>query len=86
VKNVDLKENNTSANLRQPILLQHGLEADMMQWVFHTADKAPALVLANAGYDVWLGNNRGTRFSLEHSWLDNQSKEYWKFNWEELGL
>jgi len=70
-----LEESNASANLRQPILLQHGLEADMMQWVYHTADKAPAFVLANAEYDVWLGNNRGTRFSLEHKWLDNNSKE-----------
>jgi len=45
------------------VLLQHGLEADMMQWVYNSPDKAAALVLARAGYDVWLGNNRGTRWS-----------------------
>jgi len=29
--------------------MQHGLEADMMQWVGNFADVAPALILARAG-------------------------------------
>jgi len=60
---------------KYPVLLQHGLEADMMQWVGNYADVAPALVLARAGYDVWLGNNRGTRFSQKHKSLDTKSKQ-----------
>ena len=48
-----------SAKPGPPVLLQHGLEADMMQWVYNEPDVAPALVLARAGYDVWFGNNRG---------------------------
>lgn len=63
----------------------HGLYSDMMQWVFNDAAVAPPFVLANAGYDVWLGNNRGTRWSDTHSTLSNKEKEYWQYSWEEMG-
>lgn len=42
------------------VFLQHGLGADFMQWVMNYPEQSPAYVLANQGYDVWLGNNRGT--------------------------
>lgn len=57
----------------------------MMQWVFNIPSQAPAFVLARAGYDVWLGNNRGNRWSDTHVSLSNKSKEYWEFDWEEMG-
>jgi pimeloyl-ACP methyl ester carboxylesterase len=67
------------------VLLMHGLEADMMQWVFNTPDQAPAFVLARAGYDVWMGNNRGTRWSEKHTSLTTKDKAFWQFTWEEMG-
>ena len=61
---------------------------DHMMWV--DRDKAsvnvgPAFVLAKAGYDVWLGDNRGNRFSLGHVSRSIDEKKYWQFSWEELG-
>ena len=46
---------------------------------------APAFVLARAGYDVWLGNNRGCRYSNTHTTLSNKDFDYWQFTWEEMG-
>lgn len=68
------------------ILLQHGLGTDMMQWVMARPEDAPAFVLARAGYDVWMGNNRGTTHSYGHTKLNHKKdREYWHFTWEQMG-
>lgn len=46
---------------------------------------APAFILARGGYDVWMANNRGNRFSIAHTTLDTKEKPFWEFSWEELG-
>lgn len=46
-------------------------------------------MLADAGYDVWLGNARGTEPSREHVRLNPNGllqKKYWEFSWEQMGL
>jgi pimeloyl-ACP methyl ester carboxylesterase len=38
------------------------------------------------GYDVWLGNNRGNKYSRNHKVLDpNKNSEFWKFSYHEMG-
>ena len=49
------------------------------------ASTAPAFQLARAGYDVWLGNNRGNKYSIGHQTLSTKSKAYWSFSFTELG-
>ena len=49
-------------------------------------DTAPAFQLVRAGYDVWLGNQRGTKYSLEHTSLNyKRDKAYWEFSFTEMG-
>lgn len=42
-----------------PILLMHGLLGSSDSFIINDENKALGFVLANRGYDVWLGNNRG---------------------------
>lgn len=42
--------------------------------------------LSENGYDVWLGNVRGSRYSRKHKTLDNGSTKYWDFDWHEMGV
>ena len=58
----------------------------MMEWVWNDSDRANAFILARAGYDVWMGNNRGNKYSTSHLTLDTDSKEYWDFYQEDMGL
>lgn len=48
-----------------------------------------AFQLVEAGYDVWLGNNRGNSNSRDHEFLDpmdQKDSKYWDFSIQEMGL
>tara|TARA_B110000285_G_C15047665_1_gene575215 strand:- start:775 stop:963 length:189 start_codon:yes stop_codon:yes gene_type:complete len=55
-------------------------------WVIH-GGASLAYVLANAGYDVWLGNNRGNKYSRANTKLDPSKDKatFFDFSFFELG-
>lgn len=43
-------------------------------------------MLADNGYDVWLGNARGNIFSQVHETLDKSTHDFWNFSFHEIGV
>lgn len=50
-----------------------------------------AYLLADQGYDVWMGNARGNTYSRRHIKFNPdgwrwQRKKFWSFSWHEIGI
>ena len=45
------------------------------------------LILADSGYDVWMGNNRGTEYSRGNTkGLTIDQQEFWAWDWGQMGI
>ncbi|XP_063375938.1 lipase 3-like isoform X1 [Cydia fagiglandana] len=79
------RENAMKPGPRPVVFLQHGLLSSSAEWVLMMPGKGFAYILAEAGYDVWMGNARGNTYSKRHVSIKPTSSSFWKFSWHEIG-
>lgn len=70
---------------KPPVFLQHGLFVASSDFLLTGKKIALAYLLADNGYDVWLGNIRGNKYSEKHRTLSPKSQEFWDFSFHEMG-
>lgn len=71
--------------IRPIVLIQHGLTSCSDAWILSGPNDSLPYLLADAGFDVWLGNGRGNTYSRNHTSRSPLHPYFWRFSWHEIG-
>ncbi|XP_058444935.1 lipase 1-like [Malaya genurostris] len=71
---------------KHPVFMMHSLFSSSADWVLIGRKHGLAYLLANRGYDVWMGNARGSRYSKRHERYSVNSSQFWDFSFHEIGF
>ncbi|XP_045446934.1 lipase 3-like [Melitaea cinxia] len=82
-----IKEND-SKNPKPVVFLMHGLQGSSLSYIYLGPERALAYLLAEAGYDVWMGNARGGLNSRRHIFLnpDTNAERFFNYSYEDIAL
>jgi predicted esterase len=65
--------------------LMHGLFRNSADFLATGPSVALPYLLADNGYDIFIGNSRGSKYCNEHEKFSSRSSEFWNFSWHEIG-
>jgi pimeloyl-ACP methyl ester carboxylesterase len=68
----------------RPVLLFHGLMDNSITWIINMPHESLAYILADQGFDVWMGNVRGNIYSTNHVNIPPTSPQFWDFSFDEF--
>ncbi|KAL0851504.1 hypothetical protein ABMA28_007295 [Loxostege sticticalis] len=72
------------------VFLMHGLLSSSQAFIAIGPKSGVAYNLADAGFDVWMGNARGNRLSRNHTLLNpndpSEKFQFFNFSFEEIGM
>lgn len=71
---------------RPVVFLMHGVLGSADDWLLMGPGKSLAYMLSDAGYDVWLGNARGNKYSRRHVSKSPAVWDFWQFSNDEIAL
>lgn len=77
--------NETGSTQKPVAFMQHGLLDNCDTWIVNAPNLAPGLLMVNAGFDVWFGNSRGSKYSLAHVNMTTKDAAFWQFSWQDMG-
>ncbi|XP_024883675.1 lipase 3-like isoform X1 [Temnothorax curvispinosus] len=70
---------------KEIIFMQHGLFASSDSWVLRGPGKDLVFLLADQGYDVWIGNVRGNSYCRSHVNMTIYDPKFWQYSFHEIG-
>ncbi|CAK1547290.1 unnamed protein product [Leptosia nina] len=68
------------------VFVMHGLLCSADDLVTPGVNAGIAFLLAQKGYDVWMGNARGTKHSRSNIYTSPSEKQFWDFSFHEIGF
>lgn len=81
-----MRGRNCMRTRQPPVILMHGLLLSSDTWLDASPRSSLAYLLSDACYDVWVGNQRGNNYGRAHVTLDPDSRQFWEFSVDEIGL